>query len=86
MARKDRVDRKHTGVTSVEENKNVTTGKRLPLRMTQFELDELYVLTEKIQELMPLKKVSRSRVMRAMVYIQDEEQLNKIVESITENT
>jgi hypothetical protein len=86
MARKDRVDRKHTGVTTVEENKNVTTGKRLPLRMTQHELDELDILTEKIQELMPRKKVSRSRVMRACVHIQDNATLKKIVKSISENT
>jgi hypothetical protein len=43
----------HLEVTAVEENNNVTTGKRLPLRMTQFELD---VLTEKVQELMARKK------------------------------
>ena len=86
MARKDRADRKHTGVTTVEENKNVTTGKRLPLRMTQHELDELDIITEKIQELMPRKKISRSLVMRACVHIQDSAQLKKIVMSITENT
>jgi len=86
MARKDRLDRKHTGVTTVEENKNVTTGKRLPLRMTQHELDELDTLTEKIQKLMPNKKISRSRVMRACVHIQDNAQLKKIAKSISENT
>ena len=54
--------------------------------MTQHELDELDILTEKIQELMPRKKISRSRVMRACVHIQDSAQLKKIVKSITENT
>ena len=86
MARKDRLDRKHTGVTTIEENKNVTTVKRLPLRMTQHELDELDTLTEKIQKLMPNKKISRSRVMRACVHIQDNAQLKKIAKSISENT
>lgn len=69
-----------------KENKNVTTGKRLPLRMTQFELDELDILTQKVQDLMPRKKVSRSRVMRAVVHIQDSAQLKKIIKSINENT
>lgn len=86
MARKDRTDLKHTGVTSVTEKKNTTTGKRLPLRMTQIELDELDILTEKIQALMPNKNVSRSRVLRSLVHIQNEAHLKRIVISINENT
>jgi len=54
--------------------------------MTQHELDELDTLTEKIQKLMPNKKISRSRVMRACVHIQDNAQLKKIAKSISENT
>lgn len=69
-----------------EVNNNVTTGKSLPLRMTQYEMDELDRLTKKIQELMPMKKVSRSRIMRALVHIQDKTQLKKIIKSINENT
>lgn len=69
-----------------EVNKNVTTGKSLPLRMTQYEMDELDKLTKKVQELMPMKKVSRSRIMRALVHIQDKTQLKKIIKSINENT
>lgn len=69
-----------------EVNKNVTTGKSLPLRMTQYEMDELDKLTIKVQELMPMKKVSRSRIMRALVHIQDNAQLKKIIKSINENT
>lgn len=86
MARKDRTDRKHTGVTTVEEKKNVTTGKSLPIRMTQVELDELDNLTEKVQALMPNKKVSRSRVLRSLVYIQNDGHIKKIVQSIKDNT
>ena len=86
MARKDRVDRKHTGVTMVNVAKNTTTGKSFPLRMTEHETEELELLTEKVQALMPNKKITRSRIMRALVYIQNEAHLKKIVKSISENT
>lgn len=86
MARKDRTDRKHTGVTTVVDKKNVTTGKSLPIRMTQVELDELDNLTEKVQALMPNKKISRSRVLRSLVHIQNDAHLKRIVNSIMENT
>ena len=86
MARKDRKDLKHSGVTTVTIDKNTTTGKNFPLRLTEHEREELEMLTEKVQALMPNKKISRSRVMRALVYIQDNSQLEKIAESIKDNT
>ena len=86
MARKDRKDLKHSGVTTVTINKNTTTGKTFPLRLTDHERDELEMLKEKVQALMPNKKISLSRVMRAVVYIQNESQVKKIVESIKDNT
>lgn len=86
MSRKDRVDRKHTGVTTVKVNKNTTTGKRLPLRMTELEMDNLDELVELVQELIPNKRVNRSRILRSLTYLKNEQQIKKIARSIVENT
>lgn len=88
MSRKDRLERegKEVHVTKVTEKKNVTTGKSLPLRMTAIELEQLEILTELVQAKLPRKKISRSKVLRAMVYLQDNRQIDKIARSIIENT
>lgn len=86
MSRKDRADRKHTGVTTVKVNKNTTTGKRLPLRMTDTEMDNLDELVELVQELIPNKRVNRSRILRSLTYLKNEQQIKKIARSIVENT
>ena len=82
MARKDR----KAAVTRVTENRNTTTGKQFPLRLTDNERNQLALLTEKVNELMPNKTVTMSRVIRSVVYIQNDAQLKRIVKSIQENT
>jgi hypothetical protein len=86
MARKDRVDRKRQGVTTVNEKRNVTTGKQFPLRLTDDERGALELLTEKIQSELPKKKISLSRVLRAAVYLSDPASIKKLSRSITDNT
>ena len=86
MSRKDRLDRKHTGITTVKENKNTTTGNRMPLRMTLQESENLDELVELVEKLIPNKRVNRSRVLRAMTYLMSEQQVKKIAKSIVENT
>ena len=86
MARKDRLDRKRSGVTSIDQATNTTTGKQFPLRLTDDERKELSLLTEKVQALLPNKKISLSRVLRASVYIQDSAHLKKLAKSVMENT
>lgn len=85
MSRKNRDDLKKTNVTTVDQKKNVTTGNNLPLRMTELEIEQLQILTEKVQLAAPRKKINRSKVLRALVYIQDDRHIKKIVQSIMEN-
>jgi len=86
MSRKPRTDRKPIGLTTVTANKNTTTGKRLPLRMTEIEMDNLEEIVEQVQELIPNKRVNRSRVLRSITYLKNEQQIKKIARSIVENT
>jgi chemotaxis methyl-accepting protein methylase len=86
MSRKDRLDRKHTGITTVKENKNTTTGNRMPLRLTLQESENLDELVDLVKELIPNKQVNRSRILRALTYINNEQQIKKIAKSIMENT
>ncbi|MDE1240418.1 hypothetical protein [Vibrio aestuarianus] len=86
MSRKDRADRKHTGVTTVRENKSTTTGKRTPLRLTVQETENLDELVELVQKIIPNKRVNRSRILRAMTYLNNPQQIKKIAKSIVENT
>lgn len=85
MSRKDRIDLKNTGITTIDEKKNITTGNNLPLRMTKFEMEQLEILTKKVQDAIPRKNINRSKVLRALVYIQDDRHIKKIVQSIMEN-
>lgn len=86
MARKDRLDRKHTGVTRVEEKRNVTTGHRRELRLTPIEKDQLSILTELVSEQLPNKRVTSNRVLRALCHIHDKSVVKRIAKSIQENT
>ncbi|NYZ69683.1 hypothetical protein H0A36_27080 [Endozoicomonas sp. SM1973] len=86
MARKDRLDRRRSGVTSIDQARNTTTGKQFPLRLTDEERNELSLLTEKVQALFPNKKISLSRVLRASVFVQDSAHIKKLAKSVIENT
>jgi len=84
MSRSDRVTK---GVTRVVEKRNITTGRQMNLRLTGLDDDALSILVEKIQELVPQKNISRSRVLRAVGYLEsDREFIEKLAESVTKNT
>lgn len=84
MSRSDRVSK---GVTRVVEKRNITTGRQMNLRLTGMDDDALSILVEKIQEIVPQKNISRSRVLRAVGYLSDDADfLKKLAESVTQNT
>lgn len=84
MSRSDRVTK---GVTRVVEKRNITTGRQMNLRLTGLDDDALSILVEKIQELVPQKNISRSRVLRAVGYLEiDREFIEKLAESVVKNT
>ncbi|MFS1877498.1 hypothetical protein [Enterovibrio norvegicus] len=70
----------------MRENKNTTTGKRLPLRMTTQEIENLDELVDLVQKIIPNKRVNRSRILRAMTFLSNDQQVKKIAKSIVENT
>ncbi|AWK15537.1 hypothetical protein SK355_12165 (plasmid) [Candidatus Fukatsuia symbiotica] len=84
MSRGDRVAK---GVTRVVEKRNITTGKQMNLRLTSLDEDALSLLVEKIQTIMPRKNISRSRVLRAVGYLnEDFDWVDKLIQSIIRNT
>lgn len=56
------------------------------LRMTDMDNDALSMLVEKLQERLPSKNLTRSRVLRAACYIEDEKSLHKLAQLLIENT
>lgn len=83
MARSDRIAK---GVTRVTERRNITTGKQMNLRLTGLDDDALSILVERIQERLPNKNVTRSRVVRAACYIEDDKLIEKLAQLLVENT
>ncbi|MBD8129141.1 MULTISPECIES: hypothetical protein [Pantoea] len=83
MARSDRIAK---GVTRVTERRNITTGKQMNLRLTGLDDDALSILVEKIQERLPNKNITRSRVVRAACYIEDDKLIDKLAQLLVENT
>lgn len=84
MGRSSRVSK---GVTRVTEKRTITTGKQMNLRLTGLDEDALSIMVEKIEVNLPQKNISRSRVLRAIGYLhEDDEVLNKICNSILFNT
>lgn len=84
MSRSDRVTK---GVTRVIERRNITTGRQMNLRLTGLDDDALSILVEKIQEIVPHKNISRSRVLRAVGYLSDDAVfLKKLADSVSKNT
>lgn len=84
MSRSDRVTK---GVTRVVEKRNITTGRQMNLRLTALDDDALSILVEKLQEIIPQKNISRSRALRAVGYLKDDDIfLAKLAESVIENT
>lgn len=83
MARSDRIAK---GVTRVTERRNITTGKQMNVRLTGLDDDALSILVEKIQEKLPNKNITRSRVVRAACYIEDDKLIDKLAQLLVENT
>ncbi|EBR0172414.1 hypothetical protein QF20_004697 [Salmonella enterica subsp. enterica] len=83
MARSDRIAK---GVTRVTERRNITTGKQMNLRLTGLDDDALSILVERIQERLPNKNITRSRVVRAACYIEDDKLIDKLAKLLVENT
>lgn len=84
MGRSSRVSK---GVTRVIEKRTITTGKQMNLRFTGLDEDALSMMVEKIDSNLPQKNISRSRVLRAIGYLhEDEEIVNKLCQSILLNT
>ncbi|MGP2450643.1 hypothetical protein ACTUSR_16285 [Pantoea stewartii subsp. indologenes] len=83
MARSDRVAK---GVTRVVEKRNITTGRQMNLRLTALDDDALSLLVERVQEHLPLKNISRSRVLRAACHMDDDKWIEKLAQLVIENT
>ncbi|HGJ5882765.1 hypothetical protein [Arsenophonus sp.] len=84
MSRSDRITK---GVTRVVEKRNITTGKQMNLRMTNLDEDALSIMIDKIQEIVPQKNISKSRVLRAVGYLNDDMNLvKKLAKSVINNT
>lgn len=84
MSRSDRITK---GVTRVVEKRNITTGKQMNLRMTNLDEDALSIMIDKIQEIVPQKNISKSRVLRAVGYLNDDINLvKKLAKSVINNT
>ena len=83
MARSDRIAK---GVTRVTERRNITTGKQMNLRLTGLDDDALSMLVEKVQERLPQKNITRSRVLRAACYLEDDKFIEKLAQLLVENT
>ncbi|MDI3441140.1 hypothetical protein OJ965_02420 (plasmid) [Pantoea anthophila] len=83
MARSDRIAK---GVTRVTERRNITTGKQMNLRLTGLDDDALSMLVEKVQDKLPQKNITRSRVLRAACYLEDDKFIEKLAQLLVENT
>ncbi|HGJ5899700.1 hypothetical protein [Arsenophonus apicola] len=84
MSRSDRITK---GVTRVVEKRNITTGKQMNLRMTNLDEDALSIMIDKIQEIVPQKNISKSRILRAVGYLNDDVNLvKKLAKSVINNT
>ncbi|HGJ5865521.1 hypothetical protein CBG25_09460 [Arsenophonus sp. ENCA] len=84
MSRSDRITK---GVTRVVEKRNITTGKQMNLRMTNLDEDALSIMIDKIQEIVPQKNISKSRVLRAVGYLNyDMNLVKKLAKSVINNT
>lgn len=83
MGRSDRIAK---GVTRVVERRNITTGRQMNLRLTGLDDDALSMLVEKMQEKLPQKNITRSRVLRAACYLDDDKLIQKLAKLLVENT
>lgn len=84
MGRSSRVSK---GVTRVAEKRTSTTGKQMNLRLTGLDEDALTIMVEKIEANLPQKNISKSRILRAIGYLHDDDEvLSKICDSILLNT
>lgn len=83
MGRSERVAK---GVTRVVEKRNITTGRQMNLRLTSLDDDALSLLVDKVQELLPQKNISKSRILRAACHLNDDKWIIKLAQAVVENT
>ena len=83
MARSDRITK---GVTRISEKRNITTGRQMNLRLTGLDDDALSMLVDKMQERIPQKNITRSRILRAACYLDDDKTLQKLANLLIKNT
>jgi hypothetical protein len=87
MGRSDRVADKGKGITRVEEKRNTTTGRSIPVRLTGLDEDAMNLLVEAVQAATPNKAINRSKIIRAVGYLNDDQAfIKKIINSINKNT
>lgn len=60
--------------------------KREGKRLTGLDDDALSMLVEKVQEKLPQKNITRSRVLRAACYLDDDKLIQKLAQLLVENT
>lgn len=85
MSRRDRVQKKE--VTRVQERRNVTTNNQMNFKITDIERDQLDLLLEEIQKILPTKVISKSRLLRAVGYLKDDSRaVLKLAKAIQEYT
>lgn len=56
------------------------------LRLTGLDDDALSMLVDKMQEKLPQKNITRSRVLRAACYLDDDKTLQKLANLLIKNT
>lgn len=87
MARKDRVREggQSPQITKVSEDRNTTTGRSFPVRLTINEQHQLEKVVDELSKLLPNKKISKAGVIRALLYLDDDISLKKLMRSYSDN-
>ena len=82
-----RSSRESKGVTRVLEKRTTTTGNQMNIRLTSLDEDALSIMVDHIEKKLPTKNISKSRILRAVGYLNDDEDFkNKLCNSILLNT
>ncbi len=72
------------GITSVTKNLNITTGRSFSLRLTDNEKIALAALVRDVQDELPSKRVTMSRVLRATTYLEGSQAMRALVKAVRE--
>ena len=72
------------GITSIAKNLNTTTGRSFSLRLTDNEKIALAALVRDVQEELPNKRVTMSRVLRATAHLEGSQAMRALVKAVCE--